>query len=488
METFFTFLERRVEDCASLLCVGLDPHLSDLPEPGAAAARDFCLNLIRETAPYAAAFKPNAAFFERYGPEGWAALRDVIAAVAEESARLGSTIPVILDAKRGDIASTAEAYAESAFEHLGAHAITLNPYLGSDSLEPFLRDPQKGVFLLCKTSNPSAAEVQDVPVTAADAGQPIPLYEYLAHLAQTWNRRGNLGLVVGATQPEALTRLRAAVPDLWFLVPGVGAQGGDLETALRSGLRADGKGLLINVSRGISRAPSPGQAAAQWRESINQVRAALHMSTSNRKSAKAVSPAFAALADGLLSAGCVKFGEFTLKSGLKSPIYIDLRQLVSRPRLLQQVGAAYLPILRSLAFDRLAALPYAAIPIATAICLQGNYPLIYPRKEAKEYGTKAEIEGEYHPGETVAVIDDLATTGGSKFEAIEKLTAAGLKVQDVIVLIDRQSGARQALEAAGYRFHAVVTISELLDYWEETGKVDAEKSMATRQFLKFNKA
>ena len=145
----------------------------------------------------------------------------------------------------------------------------------------------------------------------------------------------------------------------------------------------------------------------------------------------------AALADGLLSAGCIKFGEFTLKSGLKSPIYIDLRQIITYPKLLEQIGQAYLPLLKELKFERLAGLPYAAIPIATAISLAGNYPMIYPRKEAKSYGTKAEIEGEYHAGETAVIIDDLATTGGSKFEAIEKLTGAGLVVKDVVVLVDR---------------------------------------------------
>jgi uridine monophosphate synthetase len=146
----------------------------------------------------------------------------------------------------------------------------------------------------------------------------------------------------------------------------------------------------------------------------------------------------ARLADALLGAGCIKFGQFTLKSGLISPIYLDLRQLVAFPRLLDDVAAAYVKILRRLSFDRLAALPYAALPIGTAVSLQGNWPMIYPRKEAKTYGTKADIEGIFQPGETVAVVDDLATTGGSKFEAIEKLTAAGLKVRDVIVLIDRQ--------------------------------------------------
>jgi len=191
----------------------------------------------------------------------------------------------------------------------------------------------------------------------------------------------------------------------------------------------------------------------------------------------------ALLADGLLEAGCIKFGEFTLKSGLKSPIYIDLRRIITYPKLLEQVGAAYLPILEKLEFQRIAGLPYAAIPIATAISLQGGYPMIYPRKEVKEYGTKVEIEGEYHPGETVVVIDDLATTGGSKFEAIEKLTGAGLKVRDVVVLIDRQSGAKEALEKAGFHLCAVLTITKLLDYWEKTANVDAEKIRQTRKFL-----
>ena len=189
------------------------------------------------------------------------------------------------------------------------------------------------------------------------------------------------------------------------------------------------------------------------------------------------------LADRLLEAGCIKFGEFTLKSGLKSPIYIDLRQIITYPKLLEKVGAAYLPLLRGLKFTRIAGLPYAAIPIATAISLLGGYPMIYPRKEVKEYGTRAEIEGEYHPGETVAVIDDLATTGGSKFEAIDKLTAAGLKVRDVVVLVDRQSGAKESLASAGFRLHAVLTITELLDHWEKTGRVGKEQIEATRKFL-----
>ena len=272
METFFTFLEKRVDDCSSLLCVGLDPHISELKEPSPASALDFCLNLIKQTAPYAAAFKPNAAFFEVFGAEGWTALKQVIEAINEESKRLSSLIPVVLDAKRGDIASTAEAYAKSAFESLGAHCITVSPYLGLDSIEPFLSYPEKGVFLLCKTSNAGSMDLQNLLVLPPAEDSPMPMYNYVAQLAQKWNTNNNIGIVVGATHPQIMSNIRASAPDLWFLSPGVGTQGGDLEVAMKSGLRADGKGMLIPISRGISRAEKPGLAAAEIRDQILSIR------------------------------------------------------------------------------------------------------------------------------------------------------------------------------------------------------------------------
>jgi uridine monophosphate synthetase len=267
METFFSFLEKRVDDSSSLLCIGLDPHVPDLKEANAASALRFCLTLVKQTAPYAAAFKPNAAFFEIFGAEGWTVLKHVIDAIHEESARLGSMIPVILDAKRGDIASTAEAYAKSAFESLGAHCITLNAYLGKDSIEPFIKDQEKGVFLLCKTSNPGSGDLQDLQLKNG-----LTLYEHVAKLAQGWNTKNNIGLVVGATHIEAVKRIRAAAPNLWFLVPGIGAQGGELESALKAGLRKDGKGMLLTVSRGISRAPNSSKAAAEFRDQIVNIK------------------------------------------------------------------------------------------------------------------------------------------------------------------------------------------------------------------------
>jgi uridine monophosphate synthetase len=240
------------------------------------------------------------------------------------------------------------------------------------------------------------------------------------------------------------------------------------------------------VSRGISRSSDPKKSAEEIRQRINEHRKEIrgrYKTTVVPKDVIKSSDEFTKLADGLLEAGCIKFGQFTLKSGMISPIYIDLRRLVSFPQLLQEVAKAYLPILDKLSFDRIAGLPYAALPIATCISIQGGWPLIYPRKELKDYGTKAEIEGVFNENDRVVVIDDLTTTGGSKFESIEKLISAGLNVKDVVVLIDRQSGAAEALSNAGYKLHSVTTLINLLEYYEKCGKVQAEQVELVRKFL-----
>ncbi len=482
MTSFFAFLEKRAQRVDSLLCMGLDPHPQDLIEATPEGARVFCLKLIEETAAWAAAFKPNVAFFEAFGPGGVQALKDVIAAVPED-------IPVILDAKRGDIASTAEAYARAAFQVLGAGALTVNPYLGYDAIAPFLADPARGVFLLCKTSNPGSRDLQDLRVFGESQSESDlrggTLYERVARLAQGWNTKDNLGLVVGATDPEALLRVRALVPDFWILAPGVGAQGGDLGAALRAGLRQDGLGLLVPLSRGVSRADHPGEVARNLCEQINRERRRLAtIRPEDTEPVPFLTPELSQLADTLLEVGCIQFGDFKLKSGLRSPIYIDLRRLVTYPQLLSRVATAYLPLLRKLTFDHLAALPYAALPIATAISLQSGWSLIYPRKEVKAYGTRAAIEGSYAVGEQVVVIDDLTTTGESKFEAIRKLTSAGLVVKDVVVLVDRQSGAAETLAAEGFNLQAVFILTQLIDHWQKTGRITDEKAEATREFIR----
>ena len=467
---FFDRLAARAAEINSLLCVGLDPRGTSVDD-----IREECGRIINATADSALAFKPNSAFFEAFGPEGMLALMDVIATVPD-------SIPVILDAKRGDIADTAEAYARAAFQTLGADAITLSPYLGGDSVAPFITRRENGVFVLCKTSNPGADEIQALQLQGDGDN---PLFAEVARRAQAWNRLGNVGLVVGATDPAAMARVRALAPGLWFLVPGVGAQGGDLAAALGAGLRADDLGLVINVSRGIARSADPGAEAQRMRDEIR--RAQHETRTRPRQQPMATGEFIDSLAAALLSSGCVKFGQFTLKSGMQSPIYLDLRRLVSFPAALRTVARAYAAVLRDLTFDCLAGIPYAALPIATAIGLEMSQPVIYPRREAKDYGTRAAVEGAFQTGETAVVIDDLTTTGETKIESIEKLTAAGLAVRDIVVLIDREQGATDMLARAGYRLHAVATLSQLLDVWQTSGAISAAQAAEVRRFLQANR-
>jgi uridine monophosphate synthetase len=285
-------------------------------------------------------------------------------------------------------------------------------------------------------------------------------------------------LVVGATDLQALWQVRAVAPGPWILAPGVGVQGGDLVGVLEAGLRADGLGVLVTVSRSIARTDNPAAAAADLREAINRVRDRWRPPAAadrGREGASGTVSMDKDIAGALLESGCVRFGEFTLKSGRRSPIYVDMRRLASYPQALRNITSAFMPLLRALQFDRLAAIPYAALPIGTAIALAGDWPLIYPRREVKSHGTAALIEGDFQPGDTAVVVDDLVTTGESKLEVIEKLETAGLQVRDIVVLIDREQGASEVMAAAGYRLHAVVTLRQLLVHWRALGALTADQ-------------
>lgn len=254
------------------LCVGIDPHPSLLAAWGLemtpSGLERFAMTAVEALAPEVAVLKPQSAFFEAFGSAGIAVLERVLAAARDAGALL------LLDAKRGDIGSTAEQYAREAFERYGADAVTLSPFMGQDSVEPYLRYPGKGAFLLCRTSNPGGSDLQaqrlaDVP------GQPL-LYEHLAQLVQgPWNTNGQLGLVVGATYPAEIERVRALAPTVPLLIPGVGAQGGDVRATVRAGWRESGP-IVVNSSRAILYASGEADFAAAARAAAQSTREQLN--------------------------------------------------------------------------------------------------------------------------------------------------------------------------------------------------------------------
>ena len=248
----------------SLLCVGLDPVVDKLPEVVRAEADPvlrFGRDIIEATADLVCAYKPNFAFYGALGESGWRTLKSTLECVPPE-------IPVILDAKVGDIGSTAEQYARMFYEQLGADALTVNPYMGHDAVAPFLAYGDRGVFLLCLTSNPGSADFQTLPV------HDELLYQRVARQAVTWNTKtGNCGLVVGATRAEMLRDVRGLAPGLPLLIPGVGAQGGDLEATVANGQDADGGGFAINASRSVIYASSEADFAAAARSAATAMRA-----------------------------------------------------------------------------------------------------------------------------------------------------------------------------------------------------------------------
>ncbi len=246
----------------SLLCIGLDPDPELMP-PGVSML-DFNNAIIEATYDLVCAYKPNLAFYEAMGVEGLRALAATVGCIPD-------TVPVIGDAKRGDIGNTAKAYARALFEGYGFDAVTVNPYLGGDSLQPFIEYEDKGVFILCRTSNPGSADLQDLKIGKQ------PLYEVVARKALEWNEYGNIGLVVGATYPEDINRVRKICPDMPILIPGVGKQGGDLEAAVRNGVDANKEKAIINSSRGIifaskgkDFAEAARAAAIETRDEINR--------------------------------------------------------------------------------------------------------------------------------------------------------------------------------------------------------------------------
>jgi orotidine-5'-phosphate decarboxylase len=256
---YFDRLRALGKDRHTLLCVGLDPD-PDRIAGGAAGALRHCREVVKQTEEHACCFKPNSGFWEQYGPDGWQALLELRGEVPNT--------PFLFDGKRGDMGNTMRAYALTAFVTLAMDAATVNPYLGADSIEEYTRYADRGVYVVCRSSNPGASNLQHLDAE----GQ--PLYMRVAEMAQRLNLHDNVGLVVGATAPKEIAEVRASSP-LPFLIPGIGAQGGDLEASVRAAWTGDAASCLISVSRSVLFAEKPAREAARLKDEINVVVGAL---------------------------------------------------------------------------------------------------------------------------------------------------------------------------------------------------------------------
>jgi uridine monophosphate synthetase len=472
---FSTFLSNRCKSINSLLCVGLDPHIQDLSnitntstvEQKALAAELFCENVIQQTYPFAAAYKPNSAFFEALGWRGIAVLERIISKIPQD-------IPVLLDFKRGDINTTAEAYAQFAYDSSKASAVTINPYMGWDSVEPFVKDKTKGVFILCKTSNKSSEDFETLPISSSNNE---PLYTVVAKKCVEWNQQcakttgennyNNMGLVVGATDVKAMAIARSIAKEVWILSPGVGFQGGDLTQTIHAGLRlSDGLGILIPVSRAISRAKDPGMEAQRLRDLINIERMKI-MSTSSTSSTTtteqsptkrtALMNEFNSPPNGLevfqidffqlaLSCGVLKFGSFTLKSGRTSPYFFNAGEFNTGKAAACLARCYAQAIVKSqIEFDVIFGPAYKGIPLAATIVAElysthgRDVPYAYNRKEAKDHGEGGNVVGAKINEKTrVLIVDDVITAGTAVRESVTLLQGLGAKIAGLVVAIDRQ--------------------------------------------------
>jgi uridine monophosphate synthetase len=479
---FFERLEERCHAINSVLCVGLDPHASELASPTAASALAFCTDIVRATAEFAAAFKPNAAFFEAFGSEGWESLRVLIQEVIRPTGAL-----VVLDCKRGDIGSTSEAYATACFDVLGADCVTLHGYMGSESVDPFVSGARlaRGAFVLCKTSNPSSSQLQELILEDGVTR----VFEAVAGASEGWG--ANVGLVVGATDLEALRAVRRVRPTVWILAPGVGAQGASATEAMRAGARGDGLGLLVPVSRGISRAIDRRDAAKALRDELNEARASCGAPTGSlaRHRERFLQAA--------MEAGVLKFGDFTLKSGRKSPYFFNAG-LFTTGRAIRTVGESYASeiVASGLEFDVVFGPAYKGIPLATtvAISLAGmgrDTPMAFNRKEIKDHGEGGLVVGSTLRGQRVLLVDDVMSSGKAVTESVDVIRAEGGTLMGIVVGLDRQErrgeeDGRSAVMAVSDEFGvpvlSVATLTDLIAMLSARGGSSEEQLVRMTEY------
>ncbi|AFY34587.1 bifunctional orotidine-5'-phosphate decarboxylase/orotate phosphoribosyltransferase [Calothrix sp. PCC 7507] len=473
---FYDKLNTTISQNQSLLFVGLDPNPEMMPE--CYASQDIITGLgnwlqfiITETAAKVCAYKPTLGFYEALGIPGLELLHKTLAAIPNH-------IPIILDAKHSDL-NTSTIFARAVFEQWRVDAITLNPYSGQDHVAPFLVYSDKAVFVLCCTSNPGAETLQQYPTNES------PFYLQVVKESKNWGTPEQLGLEVGTTNPNTLALIRAAAPERIIMVRSIWAENSNLTAILTAGLNNNGDGLLIPVPQDMLGKPQLAEEVKSLNVEINQARTDIIQSNSN---CSVWLPDVCFLNQHprqdlilqLYDIGCIMFGSFVQASGAVFPYYIDLRKIISNPQVFNQVLNAYEEILRNLNFDRLVGIPYGSLPTATGLALRLNCPMIFPRKEVKAHGTRKLIEGNFHPGETVVVVDDILISGKSVMEGAEKLKSVGLNINDIVVLIDHEQGVKDRLKENGYCSHAVLTISEITETLHQAGRINEEQFLAFR--------
>ncbi|WP_414570362.1 bifunctional orotidine-5'-phosphate decarboxylase/orotate phosphoribosyltransferase [Nostoc sp. CCY 9925] len=471
---FFDKLNQQILQNQSLLFVGLDPNPEMMPtryesEDIIAGLWEWLQFIISETSDFVCAYKPTLGFYEALGIPGLELLHKTLAAIP-------SHIPIILDAKHSDL-NTSSIFARTVFTQWQVDAITLSPYTGQDHVVPFLVYPDKAVFILCCTSNPGAEALQQYPTKES------PLYLQIVKESKNWGTPEQLGLEVGTTNSEVLALIRAVAPERIIMARSIWAEETNLRQILEVGLNTNGDGLLIPVPQDMLGSPELSEEIQSLRAEINQIKTEIIHENST---CSVWFPDVCLLNQHpqqdlilqLYDIDCIMFGNFVQASGAVFPYYIDLRKIISNPQVFNQVLTAYEEILKHLNFDRLAGIPYGSLPTATGLALRLNCPMIFPRKEVKAHGTRRVIEGNFHSGETVVVVDDILISGKSVMEGAEKLESAGLNVNDIVVFIDHEQGVKDRLQQNGYRGHAVLTISEITNTLYQAGRINDEQFLA----------
>ncbi|MEY3222543.1 MAG: hypothetical protein RLZZ203_1399 [Cyanobacteriota bacterium] len=472
---FYDKLNGAIAHNQSLLFIGLDPNPEMLPEQYCQKSHpqsmidglwDWLEFTISQTTDLVCAYKPTLGFYAALGIPGWELLQQTLKAIPAH-------IPIILDAKHSDL-NTSTILAKTVFEEWQIDAITLSPYAGQDHVAPFLVYPDKAVFILCTTSNPSAAILQQYPTAES------PFYLQVVKEAKNWGTPEQLGLEVGTIQPDILAKIRKEAPERVILARSIWSEGGNLKNLLSAGLNCNGDGLLLPVSQDMLGSENLSTQLQSLRAEINHLRTEISQENST---CSVWFPDVCLLNQHplldlilqLYDIGCIMFGEFVQASGATFPYYIDLRKIISNPQIFHQIVIAYAEILKDLTYDRIAGIPYGSLPTATGLSLHLNSPMIFPRKEVKAHGTRKVIEGNFNPGEVVVVVDDILISGKSVMEGAEKLKYAGLNVNDIVVFMDHEQGVKDRLRENGYQAHAVLTISEITETLYAAGRISEEQ-------------